>query len=144
MSTFIVNLNDTIAMSDSAVVELAKIISCSQPCVSDSETNCQDVIIVGFICVAIVLVALIVKWAVSSWKAAEIAAAKEERTEKEKEADIAARKQKADCLRKLLDFLEKRTSKKEEFRDEESQYYIKVLQSQINGKQIPEVPVKKN
>ena len=143
MSTFIVNLNDTIAMSDSTVVELAKIISCSQPCVSDAETNCQEMIIVGFICVAIVLVALIVKWAVSSWKAAEIAAAKEERTEKEKETDIAERKQKADCLRKLLDFLEKRTSKENEFRDDESLYYIEVLKSQINGDKIPEFPTKK-
>ena len=58
MSTFIINLNDTIAMSDSAVVELAKVISTCQPCVQVSKTNCNDVIIVAIICVAIVLVAL--------------------------------------------------------------------------------------
>ena len=142
MSTFIVNLNDTIAMNDSAVVELAKIVSTSNSC--EVETNWQEVAIVGIICLAIVIIALIAKWALWSWKDAEIKAAEKERDKNESEADIAKRKQKADCLRKLLDFLEKRTSKKEEFRDDESRYYIEVLQSQIDGQQMPKVPAKKN
>lgn len=38
MSTFIINLNDTIAMSDSAVVELTKVISNCQPYFQEVET----------------------------------------------------------------------------------------------------------
>ena len=53
MSTFIINLNDTIAMSDSAVVELAKVIGTCQPVMREAETNCQDVWIVVFICAAV-------------------------------------------------------------------------------------------
>ena len=139
---FIVNFNDTIAMTDSAVVELAKIVSASNSC--EVETNWQDVVIVGIVCLAIIIVALIAKCAILSWKDAEQKAAKEERDARETEKAIAERKQKADCLRKLLDFLEKRTSKKEEFRDDESRYYIEVLQSQIDGQQMPKVPAKKN
>ena len=53
MSTFIINLNDTIAMSDSAVVELAKVINTCQPCVKEAETTCNDVVIVGIVCLTV-------------------------------------------------------------------------------------------
>ena len=92
MSTFIINLNDTMAMSDSAVVELAKVIStcqscvqeaetnCNsavvglgkvigtcQPCVQETETNCCDVIIVVAICVTIFFVVGLVAWVLKIW-----------------------------------------------------------------------------
>ena len=93
MSTFIINLNDTIAMSDSVVVELAKVINTCQPCVKEAETNCQDVWIAGIICLAIVLVALIAKWTICSWKDADANTLKEERYEKaRKEKEVAQRK----------------------------------------------------
>lgn len=110
MNAVILNLNDTIAMSDSTVVELVKALNACQPCIHEAETSCNDVKIVGIICIAIVIVAFVAKWAIWSWKDAEIQAAKEERTEKEKEADIAARKQKADAQGKLLDFLKEKVS----------------------------------
>ena len=113
MSTFIINLNDTIALSDSAVVELAKVINTCQPCLREVETNCNDVKIVAIICIAIVIVALIARCAVLSWKDAEIKAANAEREAKENEADIAKRKQKADLMDKYLDFLKSLTSCKE-------------------------------
>ena len=84
MSTFIINLNDTIALSDSAVVELAKVINTCQPCLREVETNCNDVKIVAIICIAIVIVALIARCAVLSWKDAEIKAANAEREAKER------------------------------------------------------------
>ena len=141
MSTFIINLNDTIAMSDSAVVELAKVIStcqscvqeaetnCNfavvelgkvigtcQSCVQEAETNCEDVKIVAIICAAIVLVALIVKWAVCSWKKSEKDAVDAERkAKKEKEKEDSERKQKADLLGKHLDFLKENASKDEKW-----------------------------
>ncbi len=105
MSTFIINLNDTIAMSDSAVVELAKVINTCQPCVKELGTNCNDVAIVGIICATIVVIALIAKWAIWSWQKAEIAFKEKERNDKEaKEEKDETRKQKADLLSKLLDF----------------------------------------
>lgn len=110
MSTFIINLNDTIAMSDSAVVELAKVVNTCQPCVKEAETNCQDVLIVGLICLAVVLVALIAICGLLYWKHKETEAAGAERDAKETEAEIAARKQKADVQGKLLDFLKEQVS----------------------------------
>ena len=106
MSTFIINLNDTIAMSDSAIVELAKVVRGSESSVQEAATTWQDVTIVGFICLAVVLVVLIAKWATWSWKNAEIQAAKEERIAKEeKEREDCIRKQKADLLNKQIEFL---------------------------------------
>jgi uncharacterized protein YxeA len=94
MSTFIINLNDTIAMSDSAVVELAKVISSCQPCIRGTETNCNDVIIVAFICLAIVFVAFIAVFGFLYWKSMEIKADQEER-------EFQKTKEKEECQRKL-------------------------------------------
>lgn len=110
MSTFTINLNDTIAMSDSAVVELAKVINTCQPCVKEAETNCQDVWIAFIICLTIAVVAWIAKRGFLAWKNKEIEAADAERKAKETEADIAARKLKADAQGKLLDFLKEQVS----------------------------------
>ena len=104
MSVFIVNFNDTIAMTDSAVVELAKIVSASNSC--EVETNWQDVVIVGIVCLAIIIVALIAKWTIWSWKSAEIEAADAERNAREKkEKEESDRKQKADLLNKRIEIL---------------------------------------
>lgn len=76
-----------------------------QPIIKESETNGNDVLIVGIICLAIVIIALIAKWALWSWKDAEIKAATEERGKKESEAVIAERKQNSDLLNKRLEIL---------------------------------------
>ena len=156
MNTFIINLNDTTALSDSIVTKVIKLSEACQPVVTEAETNCNDVMIVAFISVAIVLVALIAKWAVWSWKEAELMGAKNERGAKEKEDDIAERKKKADALNKLVDYLEKNTVQerydaeegkriKEEkgIGSEEGEYYIDVLRAVIKGEVIPELPLKK-
>lgn len=72
MSTFIFNLNDTTALSDSVMAQVIKLSEACQPVATDAETNVCDVIIAGVICLAIVGVALIAKCAVLSWKKAEI------------------------------------------------------------------------
>ena len=56
MNTFIINLNDTIAMCDSLGVALAKAINTSQPCFQETETNWQDVWVAGIICGTIIIV----------------------------------------------------------------------------------------
>ena len=113
MSTFIINLNDTIALSDFAVVELAKVINTCQPCVQVAETNCNDVLIVGIICIAIIAVAFFAQRTILKWKEKVITATEKERKEKESEESIAQRKQKADLMDKYLDFLKGLTSCKE-------------------------------
>ncbi len=59
MSTFIINLNDTVALSDSTLIELAKVVNSNQQYVQDAATNYDDVRIVFIICVVIILVVLI-------------------------------------------------------------------------------------
>lgn len=60
MSTYIINLNDTIAMYDSAVIELAKAINTCQPCVQETQTSCNDVKIAIILCVSVILVTFII------------------------------------------------------------------------------------
>ncbi len=76
--------------------------------------------------------------------------------DKESDADIAERKQKADALNKLLDYLAKNTTE-EKYDDNagkmikldkgidsaEGQYYIEVLRAVIKGDSIPQYPLKK-
>lgn len=80
-------------MSDSAVVELTKVISSCQPYVQEVETNDNDVKIVAIICLAIVLVAFIAVCGFLCWKSKEIKAGEEERTfQKTKEEEECQRK----------------------------------------------------
>lgn len=156
MSAFIINLKDTIAVSDSALVELAKV--ASQPCAQEAETNCCDVYIVAIVCIAIVLVALIAKRTICSWKDAEIQAARDRLKYIETEADAAKRKKDAAVLDKLIDYLGRNTTceeynketkekiKKERgIKSEEGQYYINVLRALLNDAyEIPEYPSPKS
>ena len=110
MNTFIINMNDTITISDSAMVELAKVISTHQPCVQETGANCNDVLIVGIICIAIIAVAFFAQRTILKWKEKVITATEKERKEKESEESIAQRKQKADAQGKLLDFLKEQVN----------------------------------
>lgn len=141
MSTIVLIVKDTIASCDTAVVKLATIAENYQPIVRNAETNYKDVAIVFFICAAIVVMALIAKCAVLSWKSKEIKAAKDERTEQKLEkADERTRKQKNDLIEKLLDFLKKQTEETNEkgemvgvksYNQEECKAYEKVLRELI-------------
>ena len=106
MYAIFLNLNNTAAMGDSAVVELAKVMNACQPCMQEAETNCSDVKIVAIICITIVLVALIAKWAIWSWQKAVIAYKEKEHSDKEvKELQESKRKQEADLLERKLQIL---------------------------------------
>ena len=139
MSTFIINLNDTIAMSDSAIVELAKVVSKSESSVQEAATTGEDFAIVCVVCFAIVVVALIAKWAVWSWKRAEIKAAEDERIAKEeKEKAESERKQRSDAQAKLLDFLKEKVAsydmQKKEF-EKACEEYKDFLEQAIKNRQ---------
>ena len=135
-------------MSDSAVVELAKVINTCQPCVKELGTNCNDVAIVGIICATIVAIALIAKRAIWSWQKAELAYKENERNEKEvKEQKDCTRKQKADLLNKLLDFQKELAFpydknkdgeyKEKTYKTPEKENYLKTLASLLEI-QLPE------
>lgn len=75
----------------------------------EAGTNCCDVMIIGIICATIVILALIAKCAILSWKGKEIAADKQEREfKKDKEKEECDRKQKAEFLDKYLDYLKEK------------------------------------
>lgn len=101
MSTFTINLNDTIAMSDSTVVKLAEVLSKCQPC--ETESNCTDVAIALIICATIGLVAHIAKCGFLRWKSEEIKA-------KENEREFQKTKEEAECNRKQDAEREKRAN----------------------------------
>ena len=88
MNTFIINLNDTIAMSDSAMVELAKVMGTCRPCVQEAKTNCHDVTIVAIICGAVVLLAIIAAIVITIWHNKEVKNRREMETEKANNAKI--------------------------------------------------------
>ena len=141
MSTFILNPGDTIVMSDSLVVKVVKAVEAYQPVVNavkEAETNSNDVYVIAVISAAVVVVALIAAFTVLRWRVAKFVAQKSER-------DDQARKDREDCERRmaavryerLLTFLEKKASKEEDYKPEESQYFINVMNSLINGQPIP-------
>ena len=105
MSSLLLNSDTIIVVSDSILAKLVKTAELSQG-VNDAETNSYDVLIVFIICAAIVLVALIAKWILRSWKNAELESLKEEfKNKREKEETDCMRKQKAELLGKELDIL---------------------------------------
>ena len=137
MSEIIDSLCKATASCDTLVVKVVKTADVVwQPIVKEAETSCNDVMIVGIICVAIVLVAWLVKSAVLSWKDAEIQAAKEKRGEKESEADIAERKQDSDLLNKRLEILKelcydlKEVPQGEKSKETKTQKVLKPITSQ--------------
>ena len=118
MSTYILNPNDTIVMSDSIVVKMTKAADACLMFVNETATNCNDVMIVSVICVAIVLVALIAKQALSSWKKAESDYQEKEFLNKQKKDEAESlRKQKADLMGKKLETLKKMLDKNMEIED---------------------------
>ena len=91
----------------------AQIVKCS--CEIEAATSCNDITVVSIICGTIILVALIARWAVLSWKKVGINYEKEEQERKSsKEEKECSRKIKADCQQKLLDFLEKQIASNKE------------------------------
>lgn len=59
MGIFIINLNDTVALCDSTIIELTKVVNTCQPCIHEAETTCNDVKIVGIICGTIIFLSIL-------------------------------------------------------------------------------------
>ena len=130
MSTLILNLNDTVAMSDSTLIELAKLVNASHPCVQEAATNWLDFAIAAIICVSVVVIACYGICRFFSNKEAERAAQKNANEEKKTndEADKKA-KQKSDMTDKLVDFLKNQASSKKEtsLKDTNAETYVNAL-----------------
>lgn len=102
MNTYIINLNDTIAMSDSLSVELVKDVNTCQPCFQEAETNLQDVWIAGFICATMVLVVGLVVWVLCIWISGKNKLQMAELKQRERVSEIELKKQELEIeLRKL-------------------------------------------
>jgi len=115
---------------------------------NEAGTNCSDVCIADVICRSTIIIVTILVAGFLAWKLIENNAKENERNfNKKKEEEESKRKQEADLQNKLIDFLEKNTTK-EEYNDEigksvktlreidskESQYFIKVILSLLRGK----------
>lgn len=161
MNTITICLNDTVALSDSTIIELAKVVNTCQSCMQGNPTNCNDVKIVAIICAAIIIAALIAWGIISTLKCKELCAnnqAKQEKDAKEEKerinrTDADLKQRKIDLQNRLLTFLEKNTSKGDynkdkqellstmkEITSKETQYYIKVLKALISDADIPDFP----
>ena len=134
MSTFLLNPNDSLIINDSIVVKMTKATDACQTCVSETATNCNDVMIVLIICTAIILMVTIVAITISIWhtkemqvrsemekekynrekEQRELSVKLEEQREKFKKDGYESRRifdakmeQEKDCYLKYLDFIEK-------------------------------------
>ncbi len=106
-------LCDTLVTYDTIAVKCAKAVEFCLPVMKEAETNWQDVVIVGVICLAICVVAWLAKAAVLGWKEKVINAQENERKEKDsKEVRDSVRKLKYDLLDKYLDLLKERAKDK--------------------------------
>ena len=68
MSTFIVNPNDTIVISDNVIIKTNKFLETLCPVVKEAETNGDDVTIAVIVCAATVLIVLIVAVVACLWR----------------------------------------------------------------------------
>ena len=117
-------------------------------------TSWQDVTIVFFICAAIVVIATYGTCKFFKNKAKERECQKERESQKHNwDVENEERKQKVDLQNKLIDFLEKNTSKDVNSGEagklvktlrgldsKESQYYLSVILSLISNETIPDNP----
>lgn len=105
MSTFIINLNDTIAMSDSTVVELAKVLGPCQACSQRVENSFNDVYITAIICASVIGAIIIACWAYMCFKKRET----KEQTDKITmfTTEIGMMKEDVDKLKEKLDDAQK-------------------------------------
>lgn len=65
---------DTLFLRDTVTAHVVKVIDTGQPCIHEPETNCNDMIIVGIICGAIVIIAAIIAYTVQKWHKESLAA----------------------------------------------------------------------
>ena len=118
MSTFIINLNDTIAMSDSTVVELAKVLGPCQACSQRVENSFNDVYITAIICASVIGAIIIACWAYMCFKKRET----KEQTDKITmfTTEIGMMKEDVDKLKEKLDDAQKvKPSKSDEEKTKE-------------------------
>ena len=90
-------LSHAVILTDAITAHVVKVVDNCQPCVQEAETNRQDVAIVFLICATIVVIALITKCTVLSWKSKGIKAEENQRKfQQENEKIESERKQAAD------------------------------------------------
>lgn len=151
MSTFILNPNDTIVMSDSIIVNVMKMADTCHTGINDTATSWADVEIAKQIsCTLITIVAICVAGYILAKLIEIISKYCSEERKKKRDKEENYRKQEADLQEKLLSFIEKNTLREEYNKEkdkmikvpkgiysDESQYYINILTALIDKKEIP-------
>lgn len=106
---------DVVILRDTIITNVVKVIDSCQPCVQEAETNCNDVIIVVIICLALCIVSCLGICKFFELKKEEREDKKTTDTEKRKnDVDDRIWKQQSDLIEKLLDFLKNEASKKDD------------------------------
>lgn len=136
MSTFIINLNDTITMSDSAVVELAKVINTCQPCVKEAQTNCNDVWIVVVVCATIAIVVGLIAWILKVWISGKNHLQMEELDEKKKMNEAERKKQELDneLRRQDAEYVREQKKKVDELKNKKTEQDLSIEMLEANHK----------
>ena len=136
MSTFIINLNDIIAMSDSAVVELAKLVSACQPCELEAQTNCNDVWIVVVVCATIVIVVGLIAWILKVWISGKNHLQMEELDEKKKMNEAERKKQELDneLRRQDAEYVREQKKKVDELKNKKTEQDLSIEMLEANHK----------
>ncbi|MCH5312179.1 MAG: hypothetical protein J1E57_09550 [Prevotella sp.] len=111
MSTFLLNPNDTIVMSDSIVAKVTKAADACQMCVNEAATNWADVEIVQQICCSLIQIACIIVVGYVFIKIIDaILTYCSEKTKRQWIVEDRNHKRNADLLDRLLDLQQKRST----------------------------------
>ena len=111
MSTYILNPNDTIALSNSIVVKMTKAADACQACVNEAATNWADVEIVQQICCSLIQIACIIVVGYVFIKIIDVVFTYcSEKTKRQWIVEDCNHKRNADLLNQLLDFQQKRSA----------------------------------
>lgn len=68
---------DVVILRDTIITNVVKVIDSCQPCVQEAETNCNDVAITFFICLAIVAITAIIGNTIKEWNKEALLSKKE-------------------------------------------------------------------
>lgn len=102
---------DTILiLKDTITAYVVKVVDSCKPCIQESETSCNDMIIAGIICGAIVTIAAIIAYTVQKWQKEALAA---KRVLEEVKIDVEKRKKDIDIDRQTQEWKLKKQKEEE-------------------------------
>ena len=117
-------------IQDTITANAVKVINSSQPCVQEAPTNCNDVLIVAIICIAIIIITWLGICKFFGFKKEERAArTSADNKKRENEVNDQKWKLQSNLIDKLLDFFKNKASEKDNNngKEENANNYINAL-----------------